>query len=140
MKTPLPTHSEMDELIQFLPKLYAEGFEPVRESTDARMQENGVIEMAPTEYDDQVTEFFQAASKEAWRDTKYFSTAAGEMLKSPDSIETASLKKVRSMLTHCVRGERFCDGHWESVISGGQIRLILTRLQVLRSALVPQSM
>ena len=137
MKTPLPTHSEMDELIQFLPKLYVEGFESVREPTDARMQENGLIEMAPTEYDDQVTEFFQAASKDAWRDTKYLSTLAGEMLRSPGSIKAASLKEVRSMLTLCVRGERFCDGFWESVICGGQIRLILTRLQVLRFALVP---
>lgn len=136
MKTPCATQSEIDQLISFLPRLYAEGFEPVKTSSGPRGQENGVIVIAPPDYDDQVTAFFQAASKDAWCDVEYRSSAAGEMLESPDSIKAASLKEVRSMLTHCVRGERFCDGYWESVISGGQIRLILIRLQELRSALI----
>lgn len=133
MKTPSPTQSEMDQLISFLPKLYAEGFEPVKKSSEATVQEDGAIDLDPPEYDERVTEFFQAASKDAWCDAEYLSTVTGDMLKNPDSIKAASLREVRSMLTHCVRGERFCDGYWESVISGGQIRLILMRLQELRS-------
>ena len=129
----------MDELIQFLHRLYAEGFEPIKVSIDETLQENRAIEISSPDYDDHVTEFFEAASKDAWRDAEYLSTAAGQMLKSPNSIKSASLTEVKSMLTHCVRGERFCDGYWESVISGGQIRLILMRLQELRPALLRSS-
>ena len=136
MKTPLPTQSEMDLLISFLPKLYAEGFESVKKSSELTVQENRAIDIDPPEYDEQVIEFFQAASRDVWCDPEYLSTAAGDMLKSRDDIKAASLNEVKSMLTHCVRGERFCDGYWESVISGGQIRLILTRLQELGSTLV----
>ena len=37
------------------------------------------------------------------------------------------------MLTYCVRGERFSDGHWEAMVESGVIRSILERLQELRA-------
>ena len=36
------------------------------------------------------------------------------------------------MLTFCVRGERFCDGHWGAMVREGRIGAILHRLQQLR--------
>jgi hypothetical protein len=30
MKTPLPNQSEINELVRFLPKLYAESFRPIK--------------------------------------------------------------------------------------------------------------
>ena len=38
------------------------------------------------------------------------------------------------MLTFCVRGERFCDGHWAAMIEGGQVRRLLERLKEIRDA------
>jgi hypothetical protein len=37
------------------------------------------------------------------------------------------------MLTFCVRGERFCDGHWAEMVKAGRIGAILRRLEQLRS-------
>jgi hypothetical protein len=136
MKPHVPTQSEIDELIGFLPKLYAEGFEAVKVQSDAIFPKNGVIEVSPPVYDQQVSEFFRIASKEAWRDAEYLSKDTGEMLQNPGFIKSASMAEVQSMLTHCVRAERFCDGYWESVLNGGQLRLILMRLMELRSALI----
>ena len=38
------------------------------------------------------------------------------------------------MLTFCVRGERFSDGHWAEMIEVGYIGFLLERLIVLQSA------
>jgi hypothetical protein len=35
------------------------------------------------------------------------------------------------MLTFCIRGERFCDGHVASVIESGKMKSILMRLKVM---------
>jgi hypothetical protein len=36
------------------------------------------------------------------------------------------------MLTYCVRGERFGDGHWAAMLETGKIVAILQRLRMLR--------
>jgi hypothetical protein len=37
------------------------------------------------------------------------------------------------MLTYCVRGERFSDGHWGAMIEAGYVRRLLERLAELRA-------
>ena len=39
------------------------------------------------------------------------------------------------MLTFCVRGECFSDGHWAEMIEKGYIRRLLERLNVIQSEL-----
>ncbi len=56
------------------------------------------------------------------------SSMAYAMLKNEDMVKTASLEQIQSMLTFCVRGERFLDGHWGHVIEQGYIRRLLERL------------
>ncbi len=51
-----------------------------------------------------------------------------EILEDLDRIESASLDEVKTLLTYCVRGERFCDGHWGAVIESGLIPRLLERL------------
>ena len=46
--------------------------------------------------------------------------------------KSASLAQIKTMLTFCVRGERFCDGHWGAMVSEGRIGAILHRLSKLR--------
>lgn len=136
MNLRLPTQSEIDELLAFLPKLYDRDFQAVKAQDENLKMEDGVIEMSSPEYHPDVVKFFQIASEEQWNDPDYVPTRATAMLQRPEAVMTASLSEVRSLLTLCVRGERFCDGYWESVISEGQVRSVLLRLQELRSALV----
>ncbi|MFN8413162.1 MAG: DUF6508 domain-containing protein [Anaerolineales bacterium] len=39
------------------------------------------------------------------------------------------------MLTFCVRGERFSDGHWGAMIEEGYIRRLLERLIEINSTM-----
>jgi hypothetical protein len=38
------------------------------------------------------------------------------------------------MLTYCVRGERFSEGHWGAMIEQGHVRRLLERLVEIRAA------
>ena len=57
---------------------------------------------------------------------------AGRMLEDKELIEAADLSQIRTMLTYCVRGERFADGHWAQMLESGRIVALLRRLAVLR--------
>jgi hypothetical protein len=47
-------------------------------------------------------------------------------------VKAADLTKIKTMLTFCVRGERFSDGHWGAMIEGGDVRRLLERLGKIR--------
>ena len=47
-------------------------------------------------------------------------------------IQRATLAEIKTMLTYCVRGERFGDGHWAAMLESGKIVALLNRLRVLR--------
>jgi len=47
-------------------------------------------------------------------------------------IGRATITEVRQMLTFCLRGERFSEGHWEAMIENGGLRTLLERLLQLR--------
>jgi hypothetical protein len=53
------------------------------------------------------------------------------MIRDADITKNSSLDQVKTMLTYCVRGERFCDGHWGEMIESGIIRNLLERLKEL---------
>ena len=53
------------------------------------------------------------------------------MLKDEEFVKSASLSQIKTMLTFCVRGERFSDGHWAEMIENGYIRKILERINEL---------
>lgn len=55
------------------------------------------------------------------------------MLDDHDVIKTADLAQVKTMLTFCVRGERFCDGHYGALVEGRHVRQLLQRPAVLGS-------
>ena len=129
----LPTSEEIEELVLFLPRLYAEGFSPVKRWGGGIQNESGVTSFGYPEYEPVVEEFFRVASGECWDDNGYTSRNAGEMLKDEELIKTADLKQIKTMLTFCVRGERLCDGHWGSMIEEGHIRRLLQRLVELGS-------
>lgn len=99
MKTRLPTAKEIEELVSFLPRLYADGFTPIRRWGGGNKDEDGVVIMPWPEYDKVVEEFFRVASEECWRDYDYSPGDASRMIKNDDFIKAANLTQIKTMLT-----------------------------------------
>jgi hypothetical protein len=140
MKSRLPTPKQISQLVAFLPRLYAEGFTPVVRWLGGDIDENRCFTFPWPEYDPVVLEFIKIASRACWNDYEYVPEEAWRMLEDQAFVRTATLAQVRTMLTYCVRGERFCTGHWASMIEQGYIRLLLERLALLQSLTSQQQM
>jgi len=67
-------------------------------------------------------------------DFDYVPQEAGRMLEDPALVRRASIDEIKTMLTYCVRGERFCEGHWGAMIEGGHVRRLLERLKEIQAA------
>ena len=129
-----PTQQEIEALTSFLPRLYAEGFSPVKNWNGGR-QKDGSITLPYPDYDPVVEEFFRTVSGGGWLDYDYNPEQAYQLLKDENLVSTASASQIKSMLTFCVRGERFSDGHWAEMIEKGHIRRILERLNAIKAEL-----
>lgn len=129
-----PTLLEIDELLVFLPIFIAEGFEPV-ERWHGGETACGMMTAFWPQYHPTVEAFMRAAGQEQWRDDAYQPGQAAQMLQDAGALRRASLDEIKTMLTHCVRGERFSDGHWAAMLELGAIQRLLERLLELRSSL-----
>ena len=127
-----PTSEEIEALTAFLPQLYAEGFSPVVKWEGGK-REDGTFTLPYPAYNKIVEEFFYTAAGEGWADYEYNPEQAYQMLKDENLVKIASLSQIRTMLTFCVRGERFSDGHWGEMIEKGYIRRLLERLNEIKS-------
>jgi hypothetical protein len=116
-KAGLPTLQDIERLTAYLPRLYAEGFSPVIRWEGGANLKDGSFTLPYPKYDPLVEEFFRFGG--AWIDYEYNPEQAYQMLKDEDAVKTASLPQIKSMLTFCVRGERFSDGHWAEMIEKG---------------------
>ena len=130
METSLPTIEDIEELLAFLPMLYADGFEGLKEMHVDEFPD-GSISLPRAEYDELVRDFMHSAAKECWDDRHYNPSEAGRMLEDESLVENASLAQIKTMLTYCVRGERFCEGHWGAMLETGKIKAHLERLSDL---------
>lgn len=123
MKPLLPTGDDIRALLAFRMPLYR--------------KESVLIEDMPTApfsspvYSDAVTDFMQEASRECWLDPDYQTEVVARWIKDPGFISQASLAQIRSLLTFCIRGERFCSGHVGGMIDNGVILAIFNRLEAL---------
>ena len=134
MKKDSPTLQDIEALTAYLPRLYAAGFSPVKKWNGGK-QKDGTFTLPYPDYDPLVDEFFRTLSGGGWLDYNYNPEQAWKMIKDENFIKTATLSQIKSMLTFCVRGERFSDGHWEQMIKEGHIRRLLERLNVIKSEL-----
>lgn len=134
-KSRLPTREEIEALTAFLPRLYAEGFQPVKSWSGGEQQKDGSLTLPYPNYNPIVEEFFRTVSGGGWLDYEYNPEQAYKMLKDEDFIKTASLPQIQTMLTFCVRGERFSDGHWAEMIEKEYIRRLLERLNEIKAGL-----
>ena len=133
-QTPLPTLQDIEELTAYLPRLYAEGFSPIVKWEGGEKLKDGSFSMPYPNYHPLVEEFFRLGSG-PWLDYEYNPEQAYHMLKDEKAVKNASLSQIKTMLTFCVRGERFSDGHWAEMIKKGYIRRILERLNEIKSEL-----
>lgn len=122
---------EIDILTAYLPVLYAEGFEPIEEWDGGFDEETRTYTEAIPKYNEKVFDFVKAASSDFWADYKYDPKESYNRLQDTEFIKRADLQEVKSMLTYCIRGERFCDGFWGAMIEEGYIKLLLERLKVI---------
>ena len=134
MDTPLPERADIEVLLSFLPIRDGMKEEGVLRWNGGTANGNGEIAMPWPSYAPVVGEFFSAASADCWSARDYDPIHSSKMLKNHEQVAAASLREVRSMLTFCVRGERFCDGHWGAMIKAGHIERLLKRLQALAEA------
>lgn len=129
------TREDIDALLEFLPlferpgRTFAKWSEMVKNA-------DGSFSLPYPIYDEDVEEFFRLVGQRGWIDVAYKPEEAARMLADSEFIkQRASLEQVKTMLTYCVRGERFCDGHRESLLEGGQIVALLRRLKAIREQL-----
>jgi hypothetical protein len=130
------TSAQIDELLRFLP-LFShpnEELEPQWHGIGSAPEKDGSLQMPYPTYPPIVKDFFGVAGQPCWSDRGYLPEVAAKMIQSDEAIASASLSEIRTMLTFCVRGERFCDGHWGAMIRQGRIAAILNRLVQLRES------
>ncbi|MBN1136285.1 MAG: hypothetical protein JXM73_06855 [Anaerolineae bacterium] len=128
------TRQDMDQLLRFLPLFDDPDFQPVEAWAGGEKTPDGAITMLYPVYAPEVVEFFQLAGQPCWSDYDYDTITAGQMVQHDARITGATLDEIKSMLTYCVRGERFYDGHWEEMLESGRITALLQRLAALRMA------
>jgi hypothetical protein len=129
------TLEAIDELLRFLPLFDVPQRKYVKAWAGGEVTPDGAITIPFPEYCDDVLEFFRLAGRACWSDSEYDPREARTMLSNDQFISTCSLNDIKTLLTYCVRGERFSDGHWASVLKTGRVIAILRRLAVLRETL-----
>ena len=80
-------------------------------------------------YNPEVKKFFAIASEGQWTDYDYDPSAMAAIYRDDGAIAAASLDQIKSLITYCVRAERFCDGAWKTLITSGGLQRILERLR-----------
>lgn len=133
MSTPLPGPQDIAALLAFLPRLASREAPPITRWASSPATADRPPSLAWPEYDRLATELRDVASRPCWTDRHYDPTTAAAMLADRAFVDRADLAQLRTMLTWCVRGERFCEGHWGTMITEGHLEALLRRLAALAS-------
>src|SRR4051794_19406731 len=102
---------DIDALLEFLPRFEQPG-RAFAEWGEVLKNDDGSISLPFPEYDEDVREFFRLVAQHGWLDYEYKPEEAARMLSDGELVERADVAQIKTMLTYCLRGERFCDGHW----------------------------
>lgn len=130
------TRVRIDELLQFLPRFEAPDRVFIQRWAGGKEGPDGARTMPYPVYADDVQAFFRLAGQPWWSDYGYHPARAREMLEDDAFVARATLAEVKTMLTYCVRGERFADGFWAAMLEQGRVVALLRRLAVLRDSVV----
>jgi len=127
-----PRPGQIDELLVFLPVFKAKGYDPFLRQPGLHLALHGGLQATPPEYKPEVIEFFGLIAQDCWLDHDYNPEDVTRKMNDGKSIPSAKFSDLRSMLTWCLRGERFSEGHWGIVITNGSLWKILDRLKTLK--------
>ena len=129
MPDPQPTVRDIEELHAFLPALYGRDARPIGKLITGRQTADGTPILPWYEYGETVESFFDTIRRQGcWLAPDYDPEKAERMLMDETAVRCATIPDIRRMLTLVVRGERFCDGWWVSMIEDGHVRRLLERL------------
>lgn len=127
------TGKNIDDLLAFLP-VFEKPDNLVKSGPRRKKKKDGedVYIIAPPDYAPEVLDFFMLAGKPRWSDFNYNPRRCSKLIDDDEFISAAGLDEIRTLLTYCVRGERFSDGFWARLIRDGVIVKILHRLEELK--------
>jgi hypothetical protein len=126
MKTHTIPPQKFDILLMFLPRFEEPG----------RTYLKGWQGRLP-QYPDDVVAFFRWAKDGVWIDPGYDPKIASKLIQDDAYIAQATVDELRPLITFCVRGERFHDGHWANMLEQGRVQAILRRLKEIREEMEP---
>ncbi len=96
---------------------------------------DGSLTLPWPKYNETVESFIHLiVNQNCWIDAGYVPEEAERLLMDEAAVKDATIPEIRRMLTLIVRGERFCDGWWASMIEEGHVRRLLERLAEIESA------
>ena len=124
--------ADMDALLRFLPLFESPPRPFILRWDGGGMTAEGAMTMHHPVYAPEVEAFFLQAGQRCWADYGYEPRQAHAMLQDDAVIAQATLAQIKTMLTYCVRGERFVDGHWAAMLESGRVVALLRRLSELR--------
>lgn len=135
MEKGLVIREKIDELLPFLPILERPGRCYVKSPSSNGESPEDTGSLPYPEYCEDVLAFFWLAGQPFWSDFDYDPRQAHALLGDEQFISTCSLDELKTLLTHCVRSERFSDGAWLHLLESGRIGALLRRLAALRESL-----
>lgn len=124
-----PTAAQVDELLRYLPDVEAseKRFDALLQTPASRPNVS-----VGFDYPGWLNRFFELTAQPQWADDDYDPASTSLLIQDDAVVSSASMAEIRSMLTLCTRGERFCDGHWAAMIREGRISALLRRLLELK--------
>ena len=132
-----PTRAQVDQLLRYLPLFEVPDRTFVERWAGGKETPDGAITVPYPVYPEDVLAFYQLAGQPCWSDYSYRPREAARMLADESAIRRATLTEIKTMLTYCVRGERFGDGHWAAMLESGKVVALLKRLRALRDQVEP---
>jgi hypothetical protein len=129
------TRADIRALLRYLPLLRRPGEDGILRWDGGANTDDGALSLPHPVYADEVLAFFALAGQERWTDWNYQPAQARALLEDDAALASATLAQCVTMLTYCVRGERFCDGFWGALLRSGRLVALLDRLAALSAVL-----
>lgn len=124
-----PAVKDIQNLLAFLPKLYADGFKPITRWAGGR-NKDGTYSWPYPIYDEPVEDFVKFVwAQDCWYVDNYRSVIGCGEHYDESSVANASVLEIQAWISLFLIGERFCDGYWGARIEDGSVRLLLERLE-----------
>ena len=125
----VPTQEQIDKVTAYLENFRDTEQEFMENKKDSR----GLTLKNSYQYRQDVREFFALLNENEWDYLDYLSPEIRDYIKYPDKIQFATLKQIKGILTYCLKGERYVEGHRNVMLKRGVIQEALKRLKNLAS-------